>query len=506
MVVLLVIFAILAALTAGFVGLITVGTGVAIVLLVLIAAAAVVVIVWWSRFMAIAAAAFVVVTLAAVGYGGYTVYVVVRALTDDSGSVDLPDAAALASANAKLDAADGKAGFRIEMTADEIEAVMMDALQGADKNPIRRVDLEVLDGKDGGQGSLHFKAEFKSGSQSASGKVNSRIEAGAIKVNVLDVKVASLKVPGLARGLVEDIVETATDLTDRLEEHGADVQSVEIGNGLIVITGTTANGEFVSLGTVLDGVRDNIASLSNATTPRPETLGPGTVDALEAAGDSYYVALGDSLAANVGVSSPSLAYVARFHKHLQGRASGTLGLRNFGVSGETSGSLIRMGQLKAAIDFMEDNEVAYVTIDIGANDLLGHLYSPDCSETLENAACQARVDSTLLAYADNLDDILKRIRSAAPDAKIVFLGAYNPFSLGFGASVSLEGQSDAALQRLNDVAATAASKHKVTYADGFTPMKGTAATTTHMLETPPDIHPTAIGEDVLAGALVAALR
>ena len=39
-------------------------------------------------------------------------------------------------------------------------------------------------------------------------------------------------------------------------------------------------------------------------------------------------------------------------------------------------------------------------------------------------------------------------------------------------------------------------------ADGFTPMAGTTAATTHMLDPEPDVHPNAAGHDVLAAALV----
>jgi len=87
----------------------------------------------------------------------------------------------------------------------------------------------------------------------------------------------------------------------------------------------------------------------------------------------------------------------------------------------------------------------------------------------------------------------------------VFLRSYNPFSLGFGAAVALETQSDAKLDAFNELAADLAVERGFLVADGFTPMQGTASVTTHMLDTPPDIHPVAIGYDILAAAILDAL-
>jgi lysophospholipase L1-like esterase len=234
-------------------------------------------------------------------------------------------------------------------------------------------------------------------------------------------------------------------------------------------------------------------------------IGPGVVDGTSADGTIFYVALGDSLAANVGVDRARDGYVSRLHGWLQERDGAAYGLRNYGVSGETSGSLIRSGQLDDAEAFLRSHDVAYVTVDIGANDLLGHLGSDDCGADLDDPACAARIEASTAAYADNIDVVFERLRAAAPGATIVFLRAYNPFSLGFGTGVGFEERSDEILDAFNDVAAAAAARHGVLVADGFTPMQGTTASTTHMLDRPPDIHPREIGYDVLAAAIAAAL-
>ena len=84
---------------------------------------------------------------------------------------------------------------------------------------------------------------------------------------------------------------------------------------------------------------------------------------------------------------------------------------------------------------------------------------------------------------------------------MILLTTYNPFSFGFGDAVSFEVESNATLTRLNTIATRAAIERGFLVADGFSPMQATVAQTTHMSEAEPDIHPTALGYDVLTGAL-----
>ena len=446
------------------------------------------------------AAAFGAVFLLAGAYGGYVGYTLASAFSGTDGPVDPADPAALASAQRKLDAAEEESGFSLELTADELTAVMQDALAEDTDHPLRSVTLTVEDGAGEENGTVHFEAKFKNGSLTASGRVGAALDAGAVQVEVLEVGLGAVKIPAVGRAALEDLVETVTDLNSRLEEQGADIQVIRIGGGSVHIVGTQRGGDLVSLETVLGGVRDNLASIGDAGNPPAGRTGPGAVAGTTAEGATYYVALGDSLAAGEGVSDQREGYVSRVHGVLAG--GGSLGLRNFGVSGETSGSLIRDGQLDAALEFMRDNDVDYVTVDIGANDLLGHIFSADCEDSIEAPACVARKEAALAAYRANLDRILEEVTDASGDAVVVFLGTYNPFSFGFGAGVGREAQSDAAVAELNEVARELAEEHGVLYADGFTPMQGTASATTHMLDNPPDIHPVAIGYDVLASAIV----
>lgn len=505
MTVLLIILAILAAVTGGALALFTIGTFGAIAVVIAVVAITGAALYLKGIIIKVALAATAVIALASLGFGGYNAVQLASALGGFDGPVDPADPASLAAAEAKLDAAETQAGFRIELTEAELTAILQDTLAEAEDNPIRRVDLTVLDGEDGGQGSLQFDITFKNGSLTGEGRVTATLEAGAINIEVQKVSLGRLSLPGVATSAMEEIVDTVLDLNERLAESRADVQSIQIGDGRVLVTGTQGDGELLTAGALLDALAQNAAEIGASVTPPAEQIGPGSVNATTAEGTTYLVALGDSLAANIGVTAPNEGYVSRVHKVLSQRDGGSIGLRNFGISGETSGTLIRSGQLTEALAFIRANNVAYITINIGANDLLGHLGSDDCSEDISTPACQDRLEPALEAYRANLERILGDVREAAgEDTPILFLQAYNPFSLGLG-GLSLEAASNDATDQLNAVAAEVAAEHDVTVADGATPMRGTTGVTAHMLGTPPDIHPNGIGYDLLAQALVGVL-
>jgi len=441
-------------------------------------------------------------TVAAAGWLVVQALALYRAFFDTDGPADPADPVSLASAEDKIAAFDTSGSFRIELTEDEIEAVIQNGLSEAD-SPLARVEIDIVDGDP--DGALRFSGEFKSGGMEASGEITARLVAGTVQVELVDLDLGALTVPGIAEGAVEDLVESIADLNEILVENRADVQAIVLADDRMLVTGTQAGGEVLTSAALLADLQEQAAAATESVEPPPERLGPGVVNAMSASGTIYYVALGDSLAANVGVDQARDGYVSRLHRQLQIRDGVDYGLHNFGVSGETSGTLLRSGQLDAAVSFLATHDVRYVTIDIGANDLLGHLGSDDCSESLDTPACADRLDSAFEVYAVNMVEILDRLAAAAPDATLVFLRAYNPFSLGFGAAVALESQSDATLDAFNDVAADLAVARGFLVADGFTPMQGTASVTTHMLDVPPDIHPFAIGYDILAAAILDAL-
>ena len=156
-----------------------------------------------------------------------------------------------------------------------------------------------------------------------------------------------------------------------------------------------------------------------------------------------YLALGDSLAFGVGASNPSVTgYVARVHETLRTseryQASG-LELVNLSEPGAKSADLPAAGgQLESALKLISErqqgasqvaNEVQIITVDIGGNDLLA-LVAPGspCLQSASVEPCRAAFGDVLSAIETNLTEAIRRLRQAAPEAVIVVVDLYNPFS------------------------------------------------------------------------------
>ena len=156
-----------------------------------------------------------------------------------------------------------------------------------------------------------------------------------------------------------------------------------------------------------------------------------------------YLALGDSLAFGVGASDPStMGYVARAYESLRTSdryRGGGLDSINLSVPGATSSDLlVPGGQLDMALEEIGErrrdasptaNEVEIVSVDIGGNDLLT-LVAPDspCLESSSVEPCRAAFGEVLSAIQTNLTEALHRLREAAPEAVIVVVDLYNPYS------------------------------------------------------------------------------
>lgn len=492
----------LAAATTAALLLFTVGAGAAIIMGGTILVTAVLTAALAGRNVAIAVLSAASVALAVSSLVTlYGVAQIVLAFTGGDGSpAPRPDPVLLDQATTKIQAGAAETAFRLELSEEELNAVLQNALAEAN-NPFRTVAVDITNAV-GEKGRLDFVGEFKDGLLDINGTLATQVTGGKVGIEILDIEVGMFTVPGVARSALEDMIADLADLQAALAEEGADVQDVVIGNDRIVVTGTNRGDGAVDASSVIAAISDRV-DLGSPSTIEPK-YEPGRVNTTASDGDRYYVALGDSLAANIGVVEPRDGYVSRFHGWLE-QDNVEYGLRNYAIPGETSGSLLNGGQLEAATTFAEDNFVTHVTIDIGANDLLGHLTSPDCSEDLTTVACEQRLDATLEAYASNIDEIFTTIGDSFPDATVILLTTYNPFGFGFEERVAFESASNTIISRLNAIAATAASEHDFLVADGFEPMRGIATSATHMVDAPPDIHPNIVGFDILAGALIDAV-
>ncbi len=169
----------------------------------------------------------------------------------------------------------------------------------------------------------------------------------------------------------------------------------------------------------------------------------------------YDLALGDSLAAGVGATAPADGYAAVIERDQQADAPG-LQLMDLGCSGATTASFIAGGgcsypagsQLAAAESFLRTNgrRVAFVTIDIGINDIDGCMSTtsvdPDC------------VADGLRQASTGLTQILAGLRSA--DRRVAIYGAdyYDPFLAAWldgPAGQTVARQSEVDVLALDDV-------------------------------------------------------
>ena len=227
-----------------------------------------------------------------------------------------------------------------------------------------------------------------------------------------------------------------------------------------------------------------------------------------------YLALGDSLAVGIGASSPStMGYVARAYGSLRTSEryrDGGLDLVNVSVAGATSADLVQAGgQLDLAFAEITDrresgpagDDVEIISVDIGGNDLLS-LVSPDspCLESASVEPCRAAFGKVLSVIQTNLGDTLLRLRNAAPDAIIVAVDLYDPYS---GTGDLREPIAEIGVGQANGVigAVTADPDLRVKTASVFQLFSGRGL----QWVAPDGIHPNDNGHAVIAEALLAAI-
>ena len=174
------------------------------------------------------------------------------------------------------------------------------------------------------------------------------------------------------------------------------------------------------------------------------TAALSTGSAAVATGHSpYYLSLGDSLSVGWQPHGNPSKHLA--HETKQGYANDLykvyakqipgLQLKELGCPGETTGTMINGGcpfatsypdggnQLAEAEHFLENNDVAFVTIDIGANDVDG------CASDLGNqSALESCVEAGIGTIETNLPTILSGLEAAdTQGAPIYGMNLYDPF-------------------------------------------------------------------------------
>jgi lysophospholipase L1-like esterase len=254
-----------------------------------------------------------------------------------------------------------------------------------------------------------------------------------------------------------------------------------------------------------------------------------------AAAQTYYVALGDSLAIGYqpGGASQTQGYADDLFKLYSPSIPG-LAIEKLGCFGESTASMVQGGhcsnypsgssQLDAAVAFLQAHpgQVALITLDIGANDVDGCVTAVSIDKT-----CIQNGFASVSAY---LPLILRQLRQAAgPHVPIVAMNYYDPFlaawALGGSTGQSIALQSLAAATEFNVLLGAIYDVFRVPVADvaqtfrtyNFLPVPGEnvpvnvfliLAWTYMAAPAPigPDIHPNAAGYAMIAGAFASKIK
>jgi lysophospholipase L1-like esterase len=244
-----------------------------------------------------------------------------------------------------------------------------------------------------------------------------------------------------------------------------------------------------------------------------------------AAGPRYYLALGDSMSVGLqptgrGSRPTNQGYADDLYEFYRVRMPG-LRLAKLGCPEETTTTMIVGGicsyplgsQLLQAINFLQTHEVAFVTIDIGANNVLGCITAGGRDLTCFNNGINAAVV--------DLPQILAALQAIAPGVPIFGMNYYDPFLGVWAVNPTFAVNSLTLTLVFNNALGTIYQSFNVPIADvaaayhitDFTPVPViglplnaflTLAWTWMGAPPPlgPNVHPNAMAYGVIAGAFV----
>lgn len=397
-------------------------------------------------------------------------------------------------------AIEDNSAFFLELTDDNLSDLLEAELGSEDRIQNLKVEIRPEDVKVSGELAGRVGVGF-------SGLIGITLLQGQVELELKSVKLSSLPTPGFVKDEVQPFIDEVLDINERLRESGAtQIQAVNLSPGVIRIIGVQADGATVSESTI-QAIQNAVGSVppGPVTVPGGNLVPIGRVHDVVEPGTPIYLALGDSLAANVGVGDPAEGYVSRLHGFLEGARGETLGLRNLGISGESTISIRNGTQLFEALSILQQGNVGVLSINLGANDVLTHLGSADCREGdggPRGAVCQARIAAAMDAFSPNFRSILAELKAELPaNAEFYIMTLYNPFDFGLG--LPLEDYSSGIVSDLNDLIRAEAVVAGATVADPFGDMADNARAWTNMLKDF-DIHPNTDGYQVLANSFAVA--
>jgi len=203
------------------------------------------------------------------------------------------------------------------------------------------------------------------------------------------------------------------------------------------------------------------------------------------------VALGDSISYgyNLGPnndkpSQHSFPYFIGRMQHAE--------VQDLAVPGATSVDLLNSLQSQQVQAALRHSDI--VTIDIGSNDLLsiasrdGFFTNPPSSLTVEE---QAQFASAIQQFSKNFPAILQTVHTLAPSAHIVLYNLYDPFSMR---QQTLHTLAEQMIGEENQIIGAVAGQANLPVVNAY----GLFNNHQEILVRTNDVHPTILGQDVLA--------
>ncbi|MBI2911445.1 MAG: SGNH/GDSL hydrolase family protein, partial [Chloroflexi bacterium] len=351
------------------------------------------------------------------------------------------DPAALRQTEEKISEATAAERFDMELSQAEVNLLLAKYVgsDGRVRNPRARL----------GRQSIEFEGEIQGVVPvPVGGAVSVALVDGQAKLEIQRLQVGAFGLPGAAQGLAAPMVDQVLNINRVLGE-GREVvlERLDVTPERVSVAGERRAEIKVAPGAAGPG---------GAPPPLTRQVPDGRV--ARADGSAVVIVAGDSLAASVGATRPELGFASRFHRYLEEKEGGTLGLENLGVPGETSGTFASGGQaarLRTLLTRLKDDnnpatKPAAVLISLGANDVNRALVSQPCQQDPAGQGCQSRIDEGLQRLGTQLPPLLDQVKQAAgADAKLMVLLYYNPFNLGTG--LPFEAQSERTTERLNQI-------------------------------------------------------
>lgn len=201
------------------------------------------------------------------------------------------------------------------------------------------------------------------------------------------------------------------------------------------------------------------------------------------------VGLGDSLTAGIGDETGEGGYIGNLVKKIKESECATI-VKNYSLKGLKSNELLNLLEEEDVQASIKKADI--ITFTIGANDLLNALKQGNMLKNVEILNKAERL------YDENIERILKKIRTINKDVNIYYIGLYNPLAHIFPNIDHL----DLIVTKWNNISKNNVEKVDNTY---FVPIDEQFSEQIHLYLAEDYFHPNHQGYEAIAKQLIATI-